>query len=126
MDKSKRFKLIEARQRKGLTQKDLAGYLYVSQAGMSKIENGMQNITHKQQIVLRELLGIDVSTLNEISAEGEFKSEINEMRERKRILDIDLQIAEILILVEKKGIDFDTFHRRLQYFEKLKNEREVV
>jgi hypothetical protein len=38
------------------------------------------------------------------------------------ILAIDLQIADLLTAMENKKIDFDTFHRRLQYLEALKRE----
>jgi len=127
LEKIKRVELIEARKAKGLSQKQLAKQLFIGQSAMSKIENGSQPITLEQASKLTKLLKIKITDLGGTSKIG---MELNELKAKlNKVLEIDLQIADLLTQAEKKEIDFDTFHRRLQYFEGLKrenNEREVV
>jgi len=90
MEREKRFKLIAAREAKGISQGQLADMLYIGQSGMSRIESGKNGITEKQAKILTEKLGIGADDLNELSLTGEFKSktsamkkELREIKERK-------------------------------------------
>jgi transcriptional regulator with XRE-family HTH domain len=63
MDKKISDRLKEARQKKGLKQKDMAEKLGISRAGYSRLENGYVELTTKNLLRIAEILDISMDWL---------------------------------------------------------------
>lgn len=109
--------LKQAREKKGLTTRQVSEMLKIDQALISKFENGLRRPTEKQLLGLSELLDLDFETL----ATEWLKDKIIELTNSHKLGLKAFKVAEKELFAKAKPESPDQFQKLFDEMESLKS-----